>query len=76
MEKPDVEVLGWRGYTLFAFARPVGCTDKIAKTTLEAAYGREMNIQLFGNSSGGHYCSQHAICKLPQNLRYLWHCIV
>ena len=30
------------------------------------AYGREMNIQLSGNSSGGHSCSQHANCMLPQ----------
>jgi hypothetical protein len=28
-----------------------------------AAYGREMNIQLSGNSSGGHSCSQHANCR-------------
>ncbi len=26
------------------------------------------------NSSGGHYCSQHANCTFPQNLRHLWHC--
>ncbi len=37
----------------------------------------EMNIQFTGNSSGGHYCSQHANCMaLPQNLRHLWHCAV
>uniref|UniRef100_A0A673WSE6 Nicastrin n=1 Tax=Salmo trutta TaxID=8032 RepID=A0A673WSE6_SALTR len=34
--------------------------------TLEAAYGRETNIQLSGNSSGGHSCSQHSNCMLPQ----------
>jgi hypothetical protein len=32
----------------------------------EVAYGREINIQLYGNSSGGHSCSQHANCMLPQ----------
>ncbi len=42
----------------------------------EPAYGREMNIQFTGNSSGGHSCSQHANCTLPQNLRHLWHCAV
>ncbi len=34
----------------------------------------EINIQFMGNSSGGHSCSQHANCTLPQNLRHLWHC--
>ena len=34
--------------------RPVGRTDKFSKTTLEAAYAREINIKLSGNSSGGH----------------------
>ncbi len=29
-----------------------------------------------GTSSGGHFCSQHANCTLPQNLRHLWHCAV
>ena len=34
-----------------------------------------MNITLTGNSCGGHSCSQHANCKLPQNLSNLWqHC--
>ncbi len=32
--------------------------------------GREMNIQFMGNSSGGHSCSQHANCTLPQNLQH------
>ncbi len=48
--------------------KPVGCTGKFSETPLETAYGREMNIQFTGNSSGGHSCSQHANCTLPQNM--------
>ncbi len=51
-------------------------TAKFSETPLEMAYGREMNIQFTGNSSGGHSCSQHANCTLPQNLQHLWHCAV
>ncbi len=47
---------------------PVGCTAKFSETPLETARGREMNIRFMGNSSGGHSCSQHANCTLPQNL--------
>ncbi len=72
----DVEVLGWCGYTWSAVMRPVGCTAKFSETPLEMAYGREMNIQFTGNSSGEHSCSQHANCTLPQNFRHLWHCAV
>ncbi len=68
----DVEVLGWCCYTWSA----VGCTVKFSETPLETAYGIEMNIQFTGNSFGGHSCSQHANCTLPQNLRHLWHCAV
>ncbi len=75
-EDADVEVLGWCGYTWSAVVRPVKCTAKFSETPLETAYGREMNIQFTGNSSGGHSCSHHDNCTLPQNLRHLWHCAV
>ena len=52
------------------------CSAKCSKMTLEAAYGREMNIKFPGNSSGGHSCRQHANSMLPTNLRHLWHCVV
>ncbi len=64
--------LGWCGYTWSVVVRPVGCTAKFS----ESAYGKEMDIQFTGNSSGGHSCSQHANGTLPQNLQYLWHCAV
>jgi hypothetical protein len=54
----------------------VGLTDKFSKTMLEAAYDREINITFSGYSSGGHSCSHHGNCTLPQNLRHLWHCVV
>ena len=58
--------MGYSVHTLSAVVRPVGRTVKFSKMTLEAVYGREMNIQFSGNSSGGHSCSQHANCMLPQ----------
>ncbi len=70
----DVEVLDWCGYSWSVVVRPVGCTSKFSETPLKTAYGREMNIQFTGNSSGGHSCSQHANCTLPQNLQHLWNC--
>ncbi len=72
----DVEVLGWCGYMWSTVVRPVGCTAKFSEAPLEMAYGREMNIQITGNSSGGHSCSQHANWTLPQNLCHLWYCAV
>ncbi len=38
---------------------------QFSEHALETAYGREMNIQFTGNSSGGHSCSQHvSTCSL------------
>ena len=76
VKKPDVEVLGWRGYTWSGVVWLVVRTAKFSKTMLEAVYGRETNIQFSANSSGRHSSSQHANCKLPQNLRHLLHCVV
>ncbi len=72
----DVEVLGWCGYTWSAVVKLVGYTAKFSETPLEMTYARQMNIQITGNSSGGHSCSQHANCTLSQNLRHLWNCAV
>ena len=47
-------------FHLFTAVRPVGLTAKFFKTTLQAVYGKEINTQLSGNSSGGHSCSWHA----------------
>ena len=63
-------------YTWSSVVRSVGRNDTFSETTLEATYGREINIKLSGNSSGGHSCSQHANSTLPQNygrVPHLWH---
>ena len=51
-----------------AVLRPVERIAKFCKTTLEAAYGREINITFSGNSSSRHFCSQHANCTLPWDI--------
>ena len=66
-----VEVLGWCGYTWSEVE-----AAKLSETPLETAYGRKMNIQFTGNSSGGHFCSQHANYTFTQNLGHLWLCCV
>jgi hypothetical protein len=64
------------GYTWSAVVRPVALTLKFSKMTLEAAYGREMNIQLSGNTLLDIPTVSMPIGTLPQNLRHLWHCVV
>ena len=49
-------------YTWSAVVRLVGCTAQITEATLGTVDGSEMNIQVIGNDSGGHSCSQHAEC--------------
>ena len=60
---------GWCGYTWSADMSPVGCTAKLSETPLETTYGRAVNIQFTGNSSGSS--SQHANRIFPQNFRHL-----
>jgi hypothetical protein len=55
---------GGPGLPWSVVVRPVGHTAKLSKKTLKAAYGREMNIQLSGNSSGGSTCQLHPPSKL------------
>ncbi len=72
----DVEVLGWCG--LHVGLRLWGRLD-VLPNSLNRLWRRlmvENEHSITGNSSGGHSCSQHASCTLPQNLRHLWHCAV
>ena len=50
----------------------------ILPNSLKQCWRRLMieKLTFSGNCSGGHSCSQHANCTLPQNLRNLWHCVV
>ena len=54
-------------FTWSVVVRLFGRTAKFSKTTLEAAYVREMNITFSGTRSGGHSCSQQANWTLPQH---------
>ena len=69
VKKPDVEVLGWHAYTLSAFVRPVGHT--VLPNSLKQHWRRLMLEKYILNYlaiAGGHSCSQHANCTLPQNI--------
>jgi hypothetical protein len=52
-----------------AVVRLVGRITKFSTTTLEAAYDREINIKLSGNSSGGHSYRQHTAYQLHVPLK-------
>lgn len=72
----NVAVLGWCNYACFVIVRLFTCTAKFSEMHLKMSYGKEINIQLMGNSSGRHTCSQHANCKLRRNLLHLGLCAV
>lgn len=61
VKEPDVEVLGWHGYTWNAVVRLAGCTAKFSEMTLETVYVSQINIQIVGNSSSGHTCQVHGL---------------
>ena len=77
---PDVEVLGWHGYTWSAVGKTIGRTAKLSDIMLEAAYGREMNIKFSGNSTL-HAPSKGEIsvalhCDKTAHFRLAFHCRV
>lgn len=49
---------------------------KISEKPLGTPYGKEMNINFTGNSSGEGWNSQHANRALTRKLGHLWHCAV
>lgn len=76
VEKLDLMVTGQCSYMWSVVVRLFGCPAKFSETILGMAFGHEMDIQLVGNSSGGHSPSQRAKCALPESSRHRQHCAV
>lgn len=76
VETLDLMVTGQCSYMWSVVVRLFGCPAKFSETILGMAYGSEMDIQLMGDSSGGHSHSQRAKCAIPQSLRHRQHCVV
>lgn len=53
VKDPDVEVLGWHGYTWSGVLRLVGCAAKFSELALETVYVSQINIQIVANRSSG-----------------------